>query len=175
MSLDRLELVGKALIDALVHMLPALHGLLLEPHGIAPQLPPQYPAPCTLSDACGCYCSLPEIPVQFHSVFRSLRLYTVVSLDEDSGQGGKECRWPRVIKLEDTGARFRSAYLLILKYISQPNFGNQDRFHAVMLPSAPCSPLLLFPIVDIVLTLVAFLGEFPSLMYSLKISAATDP
>ena len=34
----------------------------------------------------------------------------------------------------------------------------------VILSSALCSPLLLFPIVDIVLTLVAFLGEFPSLV-----------
>ena len=38
MFLDRLKLVGKALIDALVYMLSALHGLLLESHGIAPQL-----------------------------------------------------------------------------------------------------------------------------------------
>ena len=38
MFLDRLELVGKALIDALIHMLSALHELLLKPHGIALQL-----------------------------------------------------------------------------------------------------------------------------------------
>ena len=38
MSLDRLELVVKALIDALVHMLSALHGIFLEPHDIALQL-----------------------------------------------------------------------------------------------------------------------------------------
>ena len=36
--------------------------------------------------------------------------------------------------------------------------------HAVILPSAPCSRLLLFPTVDIVLTLVAFMGEYPSLV-----------
>ena len=36
--------------------------------------------------------------------------------------------------------------------------------HAIMLPFAPCSPLLLFPIIDIVLTLVAFIGELPSLV-----------
>ena len=48
MSLDRLELVDNALIDALVHMLSALHGLLLEPHANSPQLSSQYPILYTL-------------------------------------------------------------------------------------------------------------------------------
>ena len=78
----------------LVHMLSALHGLLLEPHGIAPQLSYQCPAPCTLSDACGCYCSLPERPFQIRSLFCSLWLCTFVSLDEDSGQGGENADGP---------------------------------------------------------------------------------
>ena len=38
MFLDRLELVGKALIDALLSMLSALHDFFLQDHGIALQL-----------------------------------------------------------------------------------------------------------------------------------------
>ena len=53
--------------------------------------------------------------------------------------------------------------------------------HVVMLPSAPCSPLLLFLIVDIILTLVAFIDQFPGLVLAhrvvvsvRKLAAAAD-
>ena len=39
-----------------------------------------------------------------------------------------------------------------------------------MLPSAPCSVILLFPIVDIFLKLVAFMGELPSLLLAQRLA-----
>ena len=71
---------------------------------------------------------------------------------------GLRARW-QGSKLENTGARFRSASFLVIRtYLSFRNLHIQDMSHIIMLPSAPCSPLLLFPVVDIVLTLVAFMS-----------------
>ena len=43
-----------------------------------------------------------------------------------------------------------------------------------LVSSALCRPLLLFPIVDINLTLVAFMGEFPSLILAQRFALSVE-